>query len=116
MRTRQATRKSGPDGAAALLGGLGLAARAGRLRVGFEAVRRSIRTGEARAVVIAGDAPRSVRRRLEGLLSDRGPAHRIVLDGDSLGEALGRPRVVAVAVTDGSLAQRVLELAAQVEG
>jgi len=86
------------------------------VRIGFEAVRRSIRTGEARAVLIAGDAPDNVRRRLQGLLSGGELVYKIVLDGDALGQALGRRRVVAIAIADRSLAQHVLGLAAQVEG
>jgi hypothetical protein len=33
------------------------------------------------------------------------------MDGASLGEALGRGRVVAIVVTDASLGRRILELA-----
>jgi ribosomal protein L7Ae-like RNA K-turn-binding protein len=84
--------------------------------VGAEAVARSIRSRQAAAVVIAGDAPPSVRRRLERLSSASAVAHRIVLDGDRLGRAVGRKRVVAMAVTDSSLGRRVLELAEAVEG
>lgn len=105
-----------PDAALRLLRGLGLAARAGRVRVGFEAVKRAVRAGEAHAVIVAGDAPEAVRRRLEGLLNGGDTPHKTVLDGASLGEALGRGRVVAIVVTDGSLGRRVLELAAAVEG
>ncbi len=89
---------------------LGFAARAGRLRVGTEAVRRSIRAGEAAAVVIAGDASPQVRARLTRLAAARSAEHRVVLDGQRLGRAVGRARVVALAVTDRSLGRRVLEL------
>ena len=94
-----------------LLGGLGLAARAGRVKVGLDAVAQAIRRGEARAIVIAEDAPKSVRRRLEGLLSNRAVPHSVVLDGDRLGKAVGRQRVVVLALTDVSLGRRVIELA-----
>jgi ribosomal protein L7Ae-like RNA K-turn-binding protein len=97
------------------LNGLGLAARAGHVRIGADAVVRSVRKRQARAVVIAGDAPPSVRRRLERLLSSSGVPHTVVLDGDRLGRAVGRSRVVAVAVTDRSLGRRVLELAGAVQ-
>ena len=97
-----------------LLGGLGLAARAGRVKVGLDSVGRAIRRGEARAIVIAEDAPKSVRRRLEGLLSNRAIPHSVVLDGDRLGKAVGRQRVVVLALTDDSLGRRVIELAVAV--
>ena len=111
------TRKSRtPDSGSRLLSSLGLAARAGQLRVGFDAVSRSIRSGQAVAVVVACDAPRSVRERLERLLASQPVPHRLVLDGDRLGAAVGRERVVALAITERSLGQRVMDLAEEVEG
>lgn len=94
-----------------MLSGLGLAARAGRLRVGYDAVTRAARRGEARAVVIAADAPKALRAKLERLLTARGVPHLVLLDGDRLGRAVGRERVVVLAVTDVNIGRRVLELA-----
>ncbi len=105
-----------PEAASRLLRGLGLARRAGQLRVGVDAVQRAIRRSEAVAVVIAGDAPPQVRRRFQRLLGPRGLPHTVVLDGDQLGRAVGRERVVALAVTDKSLGHRVLELAQALKG
>ncbi len=99
-----------------VLASLGLAARAGGLRIGTEAVRRSIRAGEATAVVIAGDASPRVRIRLVKLADARSLAHRVILDSQRLGRAVGRARVVALAVTDRSLGRRVLELMEELEG
>ena len=103
-------------GVARLLGQLGLAARAGRLRVGMDAVEESVRRGEARAVIVAADASAGTERRIGRLLSGRPPGCKVVVDGDRLGHAVGRSRVVVVAVTDSSLARRVLALAGPVEG
>jgi ribosomal protein L7Ae-like RNA K-turn-binding protein len=50
------------------------------------------------------------------LLSHRSIPHKVVLDGERLGRAIGRDRVVALAITDESLGRRVLELAEAVEG
>lgn len=94
---------------------LGLAARAGRLRIGLNAVTRSVRSGEAAAVVIAGDAPQSVIRKLERVCTGSTPPRVVVLDGERLGHAVGRERVVVMAVTERSLGGRVLELAEAVE-
>ena len=110
------SRTSESEAAGRLLSGLGFAARAGHLRFGFAAVTRSVKGGEAAAVVIAGDAPESVRRRLERTLRDDGPPKVVVLDGERLGRAVGRERVVLMAVTDRSLGDRVVELAEAVEG
>jgi ribosomal protein L7Ae-like RNA K-turn-binding protein len=97
------------------LSSLGLAARAGRLRLGLEAVTRAVSNGEAAAVVVAGDAPDSVRRKLERLFAGDAPPKVVVLDGERLGRAVGRERVVVMAVTDRSLGDRVVELAEAVE-
>ncbi len=105
-----------PEAAGRFLNGLGLAAKAGRMRIGLDAVRRSIRAGEATVVVVATDAPENVRRKLSGLLSSRDLPELSVLDGDRLGRAVGRERVVVLAITDKSLGRRVVELAAAAEG
>lgn len=109
------SRTSESEAASRLLGGLGLAARAGRLRLGMEAVAGAVRRGEAAAVVVAGDAPERVRRKLDRLLSGDAPPRVVVLDGGLLGRAVGRERVVVMAVTDKSLGGRVVELAKAVE-
>lgn len=116
LRRRMSVATKADDAPARLLSGIGLAARAGRVRVGFEAVSRSIRRGEARAVVIAVDAPSYVERRLKRALTAQRVPCRVVLEADHLGRAVGRERVVALAVTDTSLGRRVLELAEAVEG
>jgi ribosomal protein L7Ae-like RNA K-turn-binding protein len=105
-----------PDAADRLLKSLGLAARAGRVRIGMDATCQALETGRATAIVIAGDAPSSVRERLCGKLRAGGLPVRVVLDGDALGHAIGRARVVALAVTDESLGRRVIELAEAVSG
>lgn len=112
---RARLKKRVPRATGRLLSGLGLAARAGRLRVGVEAVGQSIKRDEACAVVIAADAPQRIRRRLEHLSALRTLPHEVVLDGDRLGRAVGRGRVVALAVTDARLGRRVLELAKEIE-
>jgi ribosomal protein L7Ae-like RNA K-turn-binding protein len=108
-----ATRRSDAE---RFLAGLGLAARAGYLRVGYDAVNRSLRSGEAAVVVVAGDAPADVRRRLARLADPAGPPQLVILDGNRLGRAVGRGRVVVMAVTEQSLGRRVVELAEEVEG
>jgi ribosomal protein L7Ae-like RNA K-turn-binding protein len=81
----------------------------------MEAASRAVRRGQAAALVIAGDAPDYVHRQLGGLASGRSLPHRTVLNGDALGGAVGRARVVAMAITDESLGRRVLELAEAVK-
>jgi ribosomal protein L7Ae-like RNA K-turn-binding protein len=109
------SRKAASEAESRLLGGIGLAARAGRVKVGYDAVSDSVRRGEAVAVVIAGDAPERVKRKLERLLGARSTPHTTVLDGDRLGRAIGRERAVALAITDGSLGRRVIELTEELQ-
>lgn len=113
---RRMERIATPDRTQRLLDALGLATRAGRIRIGVEAVDRSIRRGEAHAVVVAGDAPARVQRRIESLLRSTRVPYKVVLDGDRLGRAVGRDRVVALALTDRSLGDKVVELASAVAG
>lgn len=98
-----------------MLKSLGLAARAGRLRIGMDAVCQAVETGRAKAIVIAGDAPGSVQERFGKLGAEPVPG-RVGLGGDELGHAIGRERVVALAITDESLGRRVIELAESVCG
>lgn len=110
------SRKSGlVDSPRRLLGALGLAARARQVRIGREAVEQAIQRGDATAVLLAGDAPRRATERLERLSEARGIASVVVLNGDRLGRALGRERVVSIAVTDAALGKRIVDLARQVD-
>ena len=80
----------------------------------MDAVGQSIRRKEAKVIVIAGDAPELVRKKVERIVAQRGLSLRVVLDGDRLGHALGRPRAVVIAVTDAALGRHVLQLAEDV--
>lgn len=108
--------RTGPDAAGRLLSSIGLAARAGRTRVGLDAVKQSVRSGEAAAVIIAGDAPKRMMRKIDQLLALAETPFRVVLDGDAIGRAIGRERVVVLAITERSLGRRAIELAKQLEG
>ena len=74
---------------------LGLARRAGAIAPGTEAVRRAIRDGEARLILMAQDV---------------GSIPRVTLgDRATLGSALGMAELSAVAVTQASFANRLVE-------
>jgi len=86
---------------------LGLARRAGAVVSGTEAVRGAVRQGEARLVLMAGDAAGPQARKVERTLENR-PIPRAVLgDRAILGAAVGRAPVSAVAVTGASLAEQI---------
>lgn len=111
-RSRSVERRSEkPEAVDRLLKSLGLAARAGRVRVGVDAVFQAVATGRAAAIVIAGDAPRTVFAKLSAGSQTSGRPGRVGVDGDALGRAIGRERVVALAITDEFMGRRVIELA-----
>ena len=89
---------------------LGLAARAGAIFPGTERVREAVRAGEARFVIVAGDASDNTRAKLIPLLQARGVAHALAYDRTRLGAAIGRAPMGAVAVSDASFAGRLREL------
>lgn len=79
-------------------------------------MEESVRRREARAVILAGDASPRVARRVGRLLSGGPRGCKVVVGGDRLGRAVGRSRVVVLAVTDPSMARQVLALAGAVVG
>jgi ribosomal protein L7Ae-like RNA K-turn-binding protein len=97
---------------AALLGLLGLAARARALVSGTEQVRAAVRDGSARLVILAADAAAGQQAKLVPLLEARKVAHFIGPSRDELGGATGRGPVSALGVTDAGFARRASELLA----
>ena len=89
---------------------LGLAHRAGAVRLGTKNVKESVRRGLACLVLTAEDAAEGQRDKILPLLAHRGVPHRSVGTRDAIGEALGRPAVSAVAIEQVGFAERILEL------
>jgi len=100
-RTQRPTVKTDP------LSLLGLARRAGGVVVGTDAVRRSIRSGEASLVILAEDASPVQTQKVLRLLQHQEIPHVVVADRNRLGAALGAGPVSAVAVTISSLAEQL---------
>ena len=88
---------------------LGLARRAGAVAPGTEAVRRAVRDGEALLILMAEDAS-SVQMKKIRTMQDDGSIPRVTLgDRATLGAALGMAELSVVAVTQASLANRLVE-------
>lgn len=87
---------------------LGLAARAGAVAMGTDATRRTARRGEARVVILAGDAAHGQRRKVLNLIRHKSVPHATLADRASLGAAVGGAPLSAVAVTSASFAEHVL--------
>ncbi len=96
---------------------LGLARRAGGVAPGTDAVRRAIREGEARLILMAGDASSVQLDKIRTTLHDRSIPQAVLGDRNTLGAAVGMASLSAVAVTNSSLAdQLVAELERSGEG
>lgn len=89
---------------------LGLAARAGRLVAGTEAVRQAVRQGEVIWVLLAADASPTQQAKLLPLLHARGTRHNRMLARAELGAAVGRGPLSAVGLTDANFARRAIAL------
>lgn len=90
---------------------LGLAERAGMVIPGTGRVREAVRSGRVRLVLLASDASRNSRDKLEPLLRAVGLGYAVIADRARLGAAVGRAPLSAVAVTDAAMARRIDALA-----
>lgn len=96
------------------VGLIGLARRAGQVAAGFEKAREWVRSDRVGVLFAASDGSLGGRRKLEHLLRDTPVVD--VLTSEELGAALGRERVVHVAVASGGLAKRLTREAARLSG
>ena len=93
----------------AMLNMLGLCARAGRLVSGEKACVQAIRSGAAYAVAL----DRAAAKNAVKAVSDACGYHQVPLVWTpefALGDAIGKPGRMAVAVTDEAMARRVIQL------
>lgn len=91
------------------LASLGLARRAGVLALGVDSVRRALRSGEARLIIVARDAAPSQTGKVVRLAGHRGVRCVPGPDRSDLGRVVGAPPLSAVAVTADSFAERALQ-------
>ncbi len=94
---------------------LGIARRAGAVVWGTDAARRAIRSGEARLVLMAGDASQVQLEKVRSALEHRPIPRGTLGDRATLGAAVGRAPVSVVAVTADSFAGPVSEMLGLVE-
>ncbi|MDZ7779380.1 MAG: ribosomal L7Ae/L30e/S12e/Gadd45 family protein [Gemmatimonadota bacterium] len=88
---------------------LGLARRAGEASGGTEAVRQAVRDGRAKVVVMATDASPTQLKKIRSTIHNRTIPQVFLGDRSTLGAAIGAAPLAAIAVTDASLAGRLLE-------
>jgi ribosomal protein L7Ae-like RNA K-turn-binding protein len=94
----------------ALAGLLGLGQKGGRLVIGVEGVRARLRQDRLAAVVLAADASRRTRDKVERLAVARGVPVLVGPGAARLGARLGRPPVQTVGVSDRALARGLMRL------
>jgi len=88
---------------------LGLCARARKIAVGTQAAGIAIKKGDARLVVIDEDASEETKKEFrEASCAKNIPF--IIMQGASLGDAVGKPGRRIAAVTDESFADRIRQL------
>lgn len=93
-----------------LLGLLGLGLRGRRAVLGVERVREAARRGTLRCVVVAADASRHSREKVEGMVRARGVTVVEVPSAARLGAVAGREATAAIGVVDVQLADGVRSL------
>ena len=91
---------------------LGLAARAGAVITGTDAVRRAVREGEVARVFLASDAAAGQVGKLTPLLDARRVPYHALSSRNDLGRAVGRGPVSALGLTNQNFARRAGELIA----
>ena len=93
-----------------MLNMLGLCARAGKLVTGEKACIQAVRAGSAFAVALDGAASDNAVKAVGRACESHGVS--LVRTGPlELGDAIGKPPVMAAAVTDEGMASRIVELA-----
>lgn len=96
-----------------MLGLLGLGARGGRVAIGVGAARAALQRGDARVLVLAADASERTLEKVERLAAATGVPVLRGPTATTIGERLGRPPVMAVAVRDLELAKGLLAIGAR---
>ncbi len=95
-----------------LLGALGLARKAGQIATGATRVEKTLRAGDAIALLSASDAAADGRNKMVALLRGLGiegqTPHFELLSSAQLGLALGLDNVIHAALTKGAAAQSAL--------
>ena len=96
-----------------MLGLLGLCFRAGRLVCGDDAVADTVAAGEARLLLLAGDAGAGICRRVAYHQENRGvPVIQVDCSAADMGQALGRRPTAVCCITDVGFAAAAAKKAA----
>ncbi|WP_274651504.1 L7Ae/L30e/S12e/Gadd45 family ribosomal protein [Paenibacillus humicola] len=86
---------------------LGMAMRAGKVVTGDDTVLKALRQGKARLVLVAGDASDNTKKKYRDKCATYGTRLLEAFDRTALGEAIGKPDRVIVAVADAGFASSI---------
>ncbi|MFC4775351.1 L7Ae/L30e/S12e/Gadd45 family ribosomal protein [Paenibacillus sp. GCM10023252] len=86
---------------------LGMAMRAGMLATGDEIVLKAVQKGQAKLVIVAGDASDNTKKKFRDKCSTYGVPLAIAFDRAALGHAIGKSERVIIAVTDSKFGQMI---------
>ena len=91
------------------LGMIGLATRAGKVTTGQDGVESAIKKQKAFVALVDAAASERTKKDIRDAC-DYANCRMLVLPGDALGSAMGKPGRMCAAVLDASLAKRIIEL------
>ncbi len=98
-------------------GMIGLAARAGKVVSGSDAVAGAIRSGNVKLLIITRDISRnSLEKILKNLTGDKELICYRFGTSDELGDALGKPNRTVAAITDKSFAEGISAILENING
>ncbi|MDO4187824.1 MAG: ribosomal L7Ae/L30e/S12e/Gadd45 family protein [Lachnospiraceae bacterium] len=89
---------------------LSLAQRAGKVQSGEFKTEESVKTGQARLVIIASDASDNTKKRFSNMCDFYNVPIIVYSNKDEIGHFIGREFRASVAVTDEGLANKILTL------
>ena len=90
-------------------GMIGLAARAGKVTTGQEGVESAIKKKKAFVALVDESASDRTKKDIRDACNFAN-CRMLILPGDALGFSIGKPGRMCAAVTDASLAKRIIEL------
>lgn len=93
-----------------ILSFLGLATRAGKLVSGEFVVEKTIKSGEAKLVIIAGDASDNTKKKFTNMCTYRNIPLAFISDRFEIGKVTGKEYRVSVAITDDGFANTIKSL------
>lgn len=83
-----------------VVGLLGMARRAGRLTVGFDAVKASVSAHRARTVLLAADVSPKTEKEIRFVAADTVSVQQIDLTKEEIGHAIGSEKPAGVIATE----------------